>query len=73
MSRLLFIGVVGLLGLAVCVPAAEFNSLFADRAASERVYYNHRIGEKMPFEQGIASRFVNRNSQFVISKLPARP
>ncbi len=31
--------------------AADFASLCADRAAIERVYYNHRTGEKPPFEQ----------------------
>lgn len=53
MSRLLFIGVVGLLGLAVCGPAAESNSILAERAAIERVYHNHRIGERAPFEQAL--------------------
>jgi hypothetical protein len=53
MSRLLFIGMVGWLGLAVYGPAAEFNSLLADRAAIERIYHNHRIGERMPFQQAV--------------------
>jgi hypothetical protein len=29
----------------------DFASFCADRAAIERVYYNHRLGEKPPFEQ----------------------
>jgi hypothetical protein len=31
--------------------AADLAPLCADRAALERVYYNHRLGEKPPFEQ----------------------
>jgi hypothetical protein len=31
--------------------ASDFTSLCADRAAIERVYYNHRTGEKPPFDQ----------------------
>jgi hypothetical protein len=31
--------------------ATDFAALCADRAAIERVYYNHRLGEKPPFEQ----------------------
>jgi hypothetical protein len=51
MSRGRIIGAVGLLGLVVCAPADEFHLLLADRAAIERVYYNHRLGVKPPFEQ----------------------
>lgn len=51
MNRGRIIGAIGLLGLAVCGLAAEFNLLLADRAAIDRVYYNHRLGEKPPFEQ----------------------
>ena len=29
----------------------DFGARCADRAALERVYYNHRLGEKLPFEQ----------------------
>src|SRR2546426_12134425 len=38
-------------GLAVPAQSADFGALCADRAAVERVYYNHRLGEKPPFEQ----------------------
>jgi hypothetical protein len=31
--------------------AADFAALCTDRAAIERIYYNHRLGEKPPFEQ----------------------
>jgi hypothetical protein len=31
--------------------AADFTTLCADRAAIERVYYNHRLGTKPPFEE----------------------
>jgi len=39
--------------LALAAPAlsGDFVALRADRAAIERVYYNHRLGEKPPFEQ----------------------
>jgi hypothetical protein len=40
-----------LLGSGLVVLAADLASLRADRAAIERVYYNHRLGEKPPFEQ----------------------
>ena len=33
--------------------AGDFTNLCADRAAIERVYYNHRLGEKPPFEQAL--------------------
>jgi hypothetical protein len=34
-------------------PADDFASLRADRTAIERVYYNHRLGDKPPFEQAL--------------------
>src|SRR5450759_4891930 len=37
--------------LALTALAADLPSLGADRAAIERIYYNHRLGEKPPFEQ----------------------
>ena len=42
-----------LASLALAVPARseDFATLCADRAAIERVYYQHRLGEKPPFEQ----------------------
>ena len=40
-----------LLSLCSIALAADLPSLCADRAAIERVYYNHRLGEKPPFEQ----------------------
>lgn len=33
------------------VLAGDITPLCADRAAIERIYYNHRLGEKPPFEQ----------------------
>lgn len=37
---------------SVCAGFADdFRSLCADRIAIERVYYNHRLGQKPPFEQ----------------------
>jgi len=42
-----------LLSLCWLVRAADLPSLCADRAAIERVYYNHRLGEKPPFDQAL--------------------
>jgi len=52
--RRLLIGVIGLglfLGWQASGRADDFASLCAERAAIERVYYRHRSGEKLPFEQ----------------------
>jgi hypothetical protein len=43
-----------LLSSGLAALAADLASLRADRAAIERVYYNHRLGEKLPFEQMLA-------------------
>jgi len=40
-----------LLGSVCAAFASDFRSLCADRSAIERVYYNHRLGQKPPFEQ----------------------
>ena len=42
-----------LLPLCSLALADDFASLRADRAAIERIYYNHRLGEKPPFEQAL--------------------
>lgn len=44
-------GLLALLSSGLATFAADFAALCADRAAIERVYYNHRLGEKPPFEQ----------------------
>jgi hypothetical protein len=44
-------GLLVLLSSGLAAIAADLASLRADRAAMERVYYNHRLGEKLPFEQ----------------------
>ena len=44
-------GLLALLSSGLAALAADLASLRADRAAMERVYYNHRLGEKLPFEQ----------------------
>ena len=47
---------IGLLILLASVGAGladDFSSLCADRIAIERVYYNHRLGQKPPFEQAL--------------------
>jgi hypothetical protein len=40
--------------------AADFTSLCADRMAIERVYYNHRLGEKAPFEETMPPSLLER-------------
>jgi hypothetical protein len=42
---------LALLNSCLVALAADLPSLRAERAAIERVYYNHRLGEKPPFEQ----------------------
>jgi hypothetical protein len=42
-----------LLRLGFRALADDFTSLCADRVALERVYYNHRLGAKPPFEQAL--------------------
>jgi hypothetical protein len=44
-------GLLALLASGLVVLPADLAFLHADRAAIERVYYNHRLGEKPPFEQ----------------------
>src|SRR5512144_1003338 len=43
--------------LTLCCAAAladDLAALVQDRAAIERVYYNHRLGQKPPFEEALA-------------------
>jgi hypothetical protein len=42
---------LALLFVASTANAADLSALIADREAMERVYYNHRTGEKPPFEK----------------------
>ena len=46
----------------VVLGADDFTVLCADRAAVERVYYQHRIGEKPPFEQAMSRELVDFTS-----------
>jgi hypothetical protein len=46
-----WLGLLALLSSGFAALADDVASLHADRAAIERVYYNHRLGEKPPFEQ----------------------
>src|ERR1700720_3637806 len=39
------------MALALPTMADDFSALCADRAAIERVYYQHRLGTKPPFEE----------------------
>ncbi|HEX4644913.1 MAG TPA: hypothetical protein VH598_04830, partial [Verrucomicrobiae bacterium] len=45
--------VAGAFGRGVAGDAGGVNDLMADRAAVERVYYNHRLGDKPAFEQAL--------------------
>jgi hypothetical protein len=45
------LGVLVLLSSSLAALAADLTELCADRAAIERVYYHHRLGEKPPFEE----------------------
>jgi hypothetical protein len=49
-----------LLSLCSIALADDFASLRADRAAIERVYYNHRLGDKPPFEQALPRETLER-------------
>ena len=49
-----------LLSLWFIAIADDFASLRADRAAIERVYYNHRLGDKPPFEQALPRETLER-------------
>jgi hypothetical protein len=51
-SRLITRLLATVLGLASAL-ADDFGSPALDRAAVERVYYNHRLGQKPPFEQSL--------------------
>jgi hypothetical protein len=42
------------------VGASEAPSTVADRAAVERVYYNHRLGNKPPFEEVLPAKTIER-------------
>jgi hypothetical protein len=47
---------------ALAVPAGseDFAALCSDRAATERVYYQHRLGDKPPFEKTMPPTLVER-------------
>jgi hypothetical protein len=49
-----------LLSLCPIALADDFASLRADRAAIERVYYNHRLGDKPPFDQALPLETLER-------------
>jgi hypothetical protein len=52
--------VVILLLLSATTWADDLAPLVRDRAAIERVYYNHRLGQKPPFEQATPSALIER-------------
>lgn len=54
------IRILFLLVLCSCALADDFASLCEDRAAIERVYYNHRLGDKPPFEQALPRATLER-------------
>ena len=49
-----------LLLLSVAAQADDLGALERDRAAIERVYYNHRLGQKPPFEQATPPALIER-------------
>ena len=51
MKRAIVIAIAALLSANGSAYADEFVSLCADRTVIERIYYQHRLGEKPPFEQ----------------------
>src|SRR5687768_16846719 len=48
--------------LALCATAFDgaWSEVVLDRAAIERVYHNHRLGDKPPFEQAMPRETVDR-------------
>ena len=57
-----------LLMLLLPVFASDPSSLRADRAAIERVYYNHRIGQKPPFEQALPAAVLENLVRMDVTK-----
>ena len=49
-----------LLVICVAAPAEDLTALVRDRTAIERVYYNHRLGQKPPFEQATPPTLIER-------------
>jgi len=47
-------------GVVAAAAADDLATLCADRAAIERVYYQHRVGEKPPFEQALPGATLER-------------
>jgi hypothetical protein len=52
-GKLVALTVLLLVTFGCTAGAADFAALFADRAAIERVYYNHRTGAKPTFEESL--------------------
>ena len=50
-----------LIGMGSVALADDFPALVADRAALERVYYDHRTADKPPFEQVLPRATLERN------------
>jgi hypothetical protein len=48
------------LALGPTASADDFSALCTDRAAIERIYYNHRLGTKPPFEQTLPRETLER-------------
>jgi hypothetical protein len=48
--------------------ASDLASLRVDRAAIERVYYNHRTGQKLPFEQALPAAVLENLVQLDLKK-----
>src|SRR3954462_15982982 len=61
-----------LLLLLFALPSPAFSedsaALCADRASVERVYYNHRLGQKPPVEQALPPATLGKVVRFDLSK-----
>ena len=64
----LVLGLVPLASLMAATTGEDLAALYADRAAIERVYYNHRTGTKPPFEETLPADQLRRLVQTDLAK-----
>lgn len=60
MNRGITIAALVVLQISLLAGAADLAALCADRAAVERVYHEHRLGTKQPFEQTMPREMIER-------------
>ncbi len=58
-SKAIVLCVLGIVD-SIAAPPDDFAALCTDRVAIERVYYNHRLGTKPPFEQTLPPALIER-------------